>query len=788
MISKRVLVGSGLLFVMPAHAAPDSFAQKGAPFLQKYCVSCHGAQKPKGGISLHGYKDGAAVLQARRDWKTILSRIKDGEMPPPKSKQPAAKEREQFLATVGNLFSAADALPPDPGRRTLRRLNRAEYNNTIRDLLGIDFRPADDFPSDDVGHGFDNIADVLTLSPVLMERYLDAADHIARTAIPQSAAKPPLRRMISRFCEPASPKVPQVQFRPICASEKDAVFSGPMNTPARIEPDGEYIMRVRLFAKSADGKPVPVALVLTGKNLSAPSPPEEIAKLDGTAVNVLKGGAVLKVGEVTGTDEKSAQILEAKFKNISGAERIAIAAFKPAEGQPPPTLYVEYLEYEGPMDARNAATKALMVLAPGKPAQEQTREILGRFATRAWRRPVTNEELDRLVKLVNYAMGHNDTWEEAMRRAVSGILASPKFVFRIEDDDQPNNPQPHPISDYQLASRLSYFLWSSMPDDELMKLAGEKQLAANLDSQVKRLLRDKRADAFVENFGLQWLQLGRLTQHNADAKTFPQWKSELRAAMLEETRRFFGEIMREDRPIFDLLEGEFTYVTRPLAQLYEIKGDFKPDVWQRVSLAGTPRGGLLTQASVLTVTSNPSRTSPVKRGKWILEQILGAPPPPAPPDIPSIDDNNRKELTGTFRQKLEQHRANPACASCHTKMDAYGFALENFNGIGAWRTQDETGAAIDTSGNLSGKPVAGLSDMRALLRDHKDVFARNLTEKMLIYALGRGLESYDEPTIERIVAGLKKDDYRFSSLVTGVARSAPFSMRRGAEKTEKGTP
>lgn len=769
----------------PSSPAPSIFSKTGTPFLAKYCQSCHGPTKQKGGLALHEFRDDTAVLRSRRQWKAIIERIQSGEMPPPESKQPPVKERERFLATVNGIFSAANTAPPDPGRLTLRRLNRAEYNNTIRDLLGLDFRPADDFPSDDVGHGFDNIADVLSLSPVLMERYLDAADHIAATAIPQNAARPPKRTMPSRYCEPASPKVPQVQFRPIRGSEKDPVFSGPMNTPARIDADGEYIMRVRLYAKSADGKPVPVALMVTGPNIANPSPLEETAKLDGAATSVTKKGIILKVVEVTAQEEKGAQTFEAKFRDIAGVERIAVAAFKPPIGEATPTLYIEWLEYEGPMDARNPATKALMVFTPGKSVPEQTREILSRFATRAWRRPVTEDELNRLTGLVAYAMGHNDTWEEAMRRAISGILASPKFVFRYEEDEQPENPQAHPVNEYQLATRLSYFLWSSTPDDELMKLAAERQLTANLDAQVKRLLGDRRADAFVDNFGLQWLQLSRLAGHSADAQTYPLWKPDLRAAMLEETRRYFAEIVRSDRSILDLLDGDFTWVNRPLAELYDLKplSDFKPNEWKRVSLAGTPRGGLLTQASVLTVTSNPTRTSPVKRGKWILEQVLGAPPPPPPPDTPSIDDSNRKELTGTFRQKLEQHRANPACANCHAKMDAYGFALENFNAIGAWRTTDETGAAIDTSGRLtSGPPLSGLADMKALLRDHKDVFARSLTEKMLTYSLGRGLEYYDEPTIERILAGLKKDDYRFSSLVTGIVKSPPFLMRRGTSQ------
>jgi hypothetical protein len=382
-------------------------------------------------------------------------------------------------------------------------------------------------------------------------------------------------------------------------------------------------------------------------------------------------------------------------------------------------------------------------------------------------------------------MGHNDTWEEAMRRAVSAILASPKFVFRLEPDDQPANPEPHPVNDFQLATRLSYFLWGSCPDDHLLSLASTGRLSSTLETEIQRMLQDPRSEALVENFAIQWLQLGRLAGHGTDPKAFPAWSPELRGAMIEETRRFFGEIIRTDRSILDLLDGEFTWVNRDLAELYGIKpsGGIQPGEWKRVSLAGTRRGGLLTQAAILTVTSNPTRTSPVKRGKWILEQILGTPPPAPPPNTPSLDDSRRKELTGTFRQKLEQHRADPKCANCHAKMDAFGFALENFNGIGQWRDRDDRGSPIDTTGELAtGRTIKGLDDMKMLLRSRKQDFARCLTEKMLIYALGRGLDYYDEPSIARITFMLEKNDYRFSALIAGIVKSSAFLMRRGTSQ------
>ncbi|MEO6740551.1 MAG: DUF1592 domain-containing protein [Chthoniobacteraceae bacterium] len=784
-----IIAALGLLLPFPAAFADTSaFAQAGVPFLEKHCVSCHGKEKQKGDFALHEFRDDLSVLRARKRWRDVVEQVRSGDMPPDDKPQPSADEKKRFLESVAGIFSKADNGKPDPGRLTVRRLNRNEYNNSIRDLLHIEFRPADDFPSDDVGHGFDNIADVLTVSPVLMERYLDAADKIAAQAIPLSATTPPKRTMSAKFCEPASANVPQSKFRPLTASEGDAVKSGPINTPVRITADGDYIMRARLYAKSADGKPVRVAMMVTGGVIAKPSSAGELAKLDGAWLGNVKRAHILKSVEITGKSENEAQTIEAKVPRLEGIERIVLAAFKPQGGQPAPTLFVEWLEYEGPMDARSAATKSLLTATPGKPQAEQTREILARFAVRAWRRPVTGEELDRLTKLVAYAMGHNDTWEEAMRRAVSAVLASPKFVFRLEPDDQPQSAEPHAVDEFQLATRLSYFLWSSCPDDELLRIASEKKLSTGLDAQIKRMIQDPKADALIENFAMQWLQLGRLASHSTDPKTFPSWKTELGAAMVEETRRYFGEIVRTDRSVLDLLDGDFTWVNQRLSELYRIKdaGTFQKDEWKRVSLAGTPRGGLLTQASILTVTSNPTRTSPVKRGKWVLEQLLGTPPPPAPPNIPSLDDSKRNELKGTFRQKLEQHRADPKCANCHAKMDAFGFALENFNGIGQWRDRDETGANIDASGKLAtGREIKGLSDMKVLLRSRKQDFARCLTEKILIYALGRGLDWYDEPTITRIAFALEKNDYRFSTLISGIVRSPPFLMRRSTAQAEQ---
>jgi hypothetical protein len=381
-----------------------------------------------------------------------------------------------------------------------------------------------------------------------------------------------------------------------------------------------------------------------------------------------------------------------------------------------------------------------------------------------------------------------------MQLAMQAVLVSPKFLFRVELDDRPVSDTPRAIDEYQLASRLSYFLWSTMPDDELFDLASKKQLTANLDAQVRRMLKDPKAKALVDNFAMQWLQLRRLSEFAPDTKLFPNWNDRLRKAMLRETELFFETIINEDRSILDLIESDFTFLNETLARHYGIadtKGNWmyqkatrpggqpiRGDRFVRVEVP-PERSGLLTQASVLTVTSNPTRTSPVKRGRWVLEQVLGTPPPPPPPDVPELKDE--KMLTGSLRQRMEQHRANPSCASCHARMDPIGFAFENYNAIGAYRQKDGD-FAIDPSGTLpDGKSFKGPGELKKILKEKKDLLGRCLSEKLLVYALGRGLEYYDRRTIDRIVSSLEKDNYRFSTLVVEIVKSDPFRLRRGKE-------
>jgi hypothetical protein len=607
----------------------DSFAEDIKPLVSRYCSDCHGGDRPKAGLNLARYVDDLGVVKDRKFWGQVVEYVEAGEMPPEGKPQPTQAELERFTGAIEDVLGKVDcASESDPGRVTIRRLNRAEYNNTIRDLLGVDFHPADDFPSDDVGYGFDNIGDVLTLPPLLLEKYLAAAEAIAEKAI------------------------------------------------------------------------------------------------------------------------------------VAG----------PTAGGP---------------DAVPESHRRILFCTPTeKTRTESARAIIERFASRAYRRPVAAGEVGRLMRFVDLAAENGESFERGIQLAVEAILCSPQFLFRVELDPRPTRrgqvmPPTHPVNEFELASRLSYFLWCSMPDEKLTRLAAEGNLRSgdNLEQQVKRMLADPKARGLVENFGDQWLQLRLLGTINPDATRFPGFDDDLRRAMLEETRQFFVAVIREDRSVLDFLDSNDTFVNERLARHYGMAG-VTGDEFRRIRLTDDRRGGLLGQASILTVTSNPTRTSPVKRGKWILEQILGTPPPPPPPNVPELQDDKEVVLSGTLRQRMEQHRANPDCATCHGKMDPLGFGLENFDAVGAWREQDG-GLPIDASGVLPGGPsFAGPKALKAILKEREADFARCLAEKMLTFALGRGLDYYDKCAVDKIVAAMAENDYRFSTLVLGIVGSDPFQKRR----------
>ncbi len=773
--------------------AEPAFKAEGVAFLKKHCLACHSGEKAKADLALDKYADDAALLKDRKTWLRVLDALKAGEMPPPQKPRPTVAERDAFTKVVGDVFEKHDrTAKPDPGRVTMRRLNRNEYNNTIRDLVGIDFNPAEDFPSDDVGHGFDNIGDVLTLPPVLLERYLAAAETVMARAVTPVPPPPASRGVGTQFTEPAGPNVPMknnhrvVIFKPTGTPvETGPIFTRFNNLPR----DGVYNAQTTVYVETTGTKPVKIA-ILAGcdQDAKGAATDAEADALAGASVKHLRPFIIVKTLEVKSRVEKAGDTFRVEIPADIGLDKIVVALVKPEEGEPAPTLYVRYMSLTGPLDSRPATHKKLLSCDEKKPIADRSREVLERFATRAYRRPITKDELDRLLKFAEGAIAKGEKWEAAMQFAMIATLVSPKFLFRVELDNTPGvnaGGSPVPLDEYQLASRMSYFIWSSMPDQQLFDLAAKKQLTANIDAQVKRMLIDPRAVALVDNFVMQWLQLQPLKTATPDPKKFPQFNEPLRAAMLTETKLFFGEIIREDRKVLDILDADFTYVNAPLARHYGLATGPKGlkfrnnEDFVRVELKGTNRGGVLTQASVLTVTSNPGRTSPVKRGRYVLEQLLGTPPPPPPPNVPELEKNGKPVTAGTLRQQMEAHRANPACANCHAKMDGLGFGLENFDALGGFRTKDGD-AAIDSSGELPGNvKFTGPAELKAVLLGKKDLFAKCFTEKMMTYALGRGLEFYDRRAVDTITAALAKGDYKLSVLVTELVKSDPFRMRRG---------
>ena len=739
-----------------------TFAKHLKPFFAEYCFSCHGKEKKKAGVNLEVFGDNTVILADRKVWETVLDMLESREMPPEKKPQPSEEQRQSIIQFIDSELAKLDCNGPiNPGKVTLRRLNRNEYNNTIRDLVGIDFKPAADFPSDEVGYGFDNIGDVLSLPPILMEKYLAAAEQIVTRAIVADSSWNSLVKRIEAETLPSTANGGIFEDRALSLDTEGEAY-----TEYAFAQKGDYIIRARAFGQQAGPDPARMAFRLGGKEL--------------------------KVVDVP-TVESHPGIYEVRARIESGKQRLAIAYVNNynVSDHPDPklrgdrNLIVDYIEVEGPIGAEpQPLPEAHSRIIPRHPAPGTERafakEILGKFARRAYRRPVRGDEVERLVRFIDIADAEKGTFEEGIQLALQAILTSPHFLYRWELDPKPENPGTiRPLSDYEIASRLSYFIWSSMPDEELLSRAERGALTkrATLQAEVERMLQDSKAKALVESFASQWLTIRNLEIAAPDPDLFPDFDEKLRTAMRKETELFFEAIMREDRSVLEFLDSNFTFLNERLARHYGIEG-VKGEQFQRVSLnKANGRGGILTQASILTITSNPTRTSPVSRGKWILEQILGAPPPPPPPDVPQLAENQKAIQGGSLRQRLEQHRSNPDCAVCHNKMDPLGFAFENFDAIGAWRSLDGK-FPIDASGKLpTGQTFNGADELKAILKS-QSTFVRSLAEKMLTFALGRGLEYYDKCAVDDICKALVKNDCKFSSLITEIVKSEPFLMRK----------
>jgi hypothetical protein len=728
------------------------------PVLNRYCLNCHGESKPKAGLDLGALLKLGDDTKSFEKWQRVLEVLEAGEMPPDKKPKPSAEESAGLTRWIEAKLAKVGCDAPRPERVTLRRLNRAEYNNTIRDLIGIDFHPADDFPSDDVGYGFDNIGDVLTIPPILLEKYLAAAEAITERAIlADSRLDIPVKRW---EVEDQPDRVGGEPFEKVGRVLKS---NGAITTRFNptTEEAAEYLLRARVWGQQAGSEPVRVDLQVDGKTVHS--------------------------AEVSATKD-APQLIETKVRLRPGRREVSVAfvnAFVvPVNDEIAPgerKLIVDWMELKGPLglDRPLPESHKRIFITEAKDGdwRPAARAILERFVTRAYRRPARPAEVDRLIRLVEAVVKDGERYERGIQLAVQAVLASPHFLFRAES--QPLVAAEPSLRQYAVASRLSYFLWSSMPDKELFELAAKGALddPATLDAQVRRMLKDSKSQALTENFVDQWLTLRNLRIVNPDPKTFPSFNELLRGSMLRETELFAESILREDRNLLEFLDASYTFLNERLAKHYGIEG-VEGDNFRRVELPpGSPRGGLLTQASILTVTSNPTRTSPVKRGKWILEQLLGTPPPPPPPNVPELSDAQNVVLSGSLRQRMEQHRADPNCATCHQRMDPLGFGFENFDAVGAWRDKD-AGFPIDPSGSLpSGQAFQGPAELKKVLKDKRKEFLRCLTEKMMTYALGRGIELYDRCAVDKVIEAVEKDGYKSSRLILAIIQSEEFGLR-----------
>lgn len=753
-----VLTGAGLA-AFPGTRRPADFERDIKPVIEKHCASCHGEKKQRAGLTFAAFQNTQDVRRSWRIWLDAGRKIAAREMPPEDSAQPTAAERELILSWLARDMFPVDERRPDPGHVTLRRLNRTEYNNTIRDLVGVDFRPADDFPADDLGYGFDNNGDVLTVSPLLLEKYLAAAEQVVDRAL-------------------ARPDATRTRLIPLDAlrSTNDAcrlegaVYGlyreGVAATEGPLDEAGEYRIRVTAYGEMAGDEPPRMAVRIDGR---------DVQRFDVTVT------------------EDAAQVYECTARLAAGPHRLGIAYlnnFRDPENRDPRrrdrNLFLTKVEIAGPLGAPppapSEAYRRLFARLPdpGLSTNEFLRQALGAFAGRAYRRPATADELAALTGFAQRRLGEGVTLEDAVRGPLIAILVSPHFLFRGEAGTGTRaGAGPQLLDEYTLASRLSYFLWSSMPDDALFALAGQGKLRAQLDGQVARMLQDPKARALAENFAGQWLQIRNLDVVRPDARLFPDFDDELRQAMRRETELFVADIFQADRSVLDFVQADYTFVNERLATFYGLAGVTGP-AFRRVSLRGTPRGGVFTQAGVLTVTSNPTRTSPVKRGKWVLENLLAAAPPPPPPDVPPFQEQAEGAAQASLRERMLAHRTDPVCASCHVQMDPIGFAFEHFDAIGRWRERD--GAfPIDDSCTLRGaEPFHGTAGLRAVLAtQRRDQFVHALAEKLLTYALGRGLDYYDMPAVDRICRNVAQAGYRSSALVRETVASVPFQMRRG---------
>ena len=860
----------------PATSTPAltyaQFQQTVQPFFAAHCYECHGPSDQEGEVRLDVFNDDASLAHNMPTLEKALKMLTARKMPPKDEPRPTEDQYRPVVAWIDS-YTHNHYMngPVDPGRVTLHRLNRAEYDNTIRDLLGVtDFHPADAFPVDDAGYGFDNNGDVLSIAPMLMDKYLTAASlSLEKVLFADPVVPAPLKRWDAFAAAsdlPADAKPTATTSGPPARGRGTApgrIFQRYGNLYADYEfpADGDYVFSFRgynagqgksdvLFyldgnvqvgrqplsvdeanadAKLFSSAPIHVtagkhhialsfrngasideynAAVAAAKAAAAAAPPVVVA--DNAAPAADQAAADQAAADQAAADQAAADAdpAIAAANPPAGGRRGGPAGARGAgaagaRGRGPagptalvpgrPLLAVVFFEVEGPMaitpERMPASYRKLMIAQPSATVSkaEAADKIIRNFATRAFRRPVTDAEVKPLMALWTKADSDGRTFEQSLDVPLQAVLASPNFLFRVEQDPQPGEANNiHTLNDYELASRLSYFLWSSMPDDELFALAAKGQLHANLDLQVARMLKDPKAQSLVDNFAGQWLQLRQMDNVNPDAARFPDFDPALRTAMLKETQMFFTSIMQEDHSVLDFINANYTFVNARLAKFYGLNGVTGDDFQRYTFPADSPRGGLLTQASILTITSYATRTSPVLRGKWVLENFLDSAPPPPPPNVPALAEGGKADLNGTLKHRMEEHRANPNCAVCHERMDAIGFSLENFDATGAWRTADINKEPIDASGKLpDGTAINGATDLRKILLSQQQQFCHTLADRLLTYALGRGTEPADQRTVNGIVTNLQKNGDKFSALISAIVHSDAFQKQRGKQPGDK---
>ena len=727
--------------------------------LNQYCVVCHNDALRTADLSLEGVT-ASELAEHSNVLEKILRRLATGEMPPAGMPKPADSVRFELVSWLEARLDEQSAINPNPGAPAIHRLNRAEYSNAIRDLLGIDLDHAKDLPADDSGYGFDNIGDVLTVSPLHIEKYVSAARRASRLAVGTLTPRPIVER-----------------YEQQDGTRNEAINGLPLNSRGGILFD-------HIFPFHAG---YTITVRVRGRRMAHMPAPQLDVRVDGERIQLIDANfSNLEA-------EQGTRLYEIPLTLEAGEHEIAAGFLK--EYLVPETTSegslnnlsnysVDYVLVGGPYATTRVGIREsqqrIFICRPEQVDDEITcaRSILTNLARLAYRGPVTENDIDPLIALFSEGRSDGGSFEYGIEMALSGLLVAPRFLYRVPAVPAGGNQGDiYELSDIDLASRLSFFLWSSIPDEELLSLAEQGALKDPevLSAQLARMLADPKSKALVDNFGGQWLHLRNVQDWNPDPARYDYFDDSLRYAFQKETELFLENMIKQDRSVLDLINADYTFVNERLAKYYGID-DIEGGYFRRVSLRGTGRRGVLGQGSVLMITSYPTRTSPVLRGKWVLENLLGSPPPPPPPDVPALDDS-AEISAGSLREALEQHRANPACGVCHNRLDPLGFALESFDAVGRQRITED-GVEVDDSGSLlDGTVVDGLDGLSSILLTRKDEFVETFAEKLLTYAIGRGLEPSDRPALREVRRLVEASNYRFSALIDGIVGSIPFRMR-----------